>query len=134
LYDITKAVTPNMFVQRQLDVSSCQSELTWRSHVERRMHVLTGKSYWLMHRAAQKGCPILLFIIKFSKEECRIGGTGQRILPSGQEVDISVKVATGGKRQAILSNITATLRATYILIHTGDDLKIICRFLQNKTG
>ena len=88
-----------------------------------------------MHRAAHKGCPILLFIIKFSKEECRIGGIGQRILPSGQEVDMSVKVATGSKRQAILSNLLlAILRATYILIHTGDDMKIICRFLQNKTG
>jgi hypothetical protein len=87
-----------------------------------------------MHRAAHKGCPILLFIIKFSKEECWIGGIGQRILPSGQEVDMSVKVATGSKRQAILSNLLAILWATYILIHTGDDMKIICRFLQNKTG
>ena len=77
------------------------------------------KSYWLMHRAAHKGCPIRLFIFKFSKEECRIGGIGQRILPSGQEVDMSVKVATGSKRQAILSNLLAILRDTYILIHTG---------------
>ena len=53
----------------------------------------------------------------------------QRILPSGQEVDMSVKVATVGKRQAVLSNIITILRATYILIHTGDDMKIICRFL-----
>ena len=87
-----------------------------------------------MHSAAHKGCPILLCIINFSKEECWIGGIGQRILTSGEEVDMSIKVATGGKRQRILSNLLAILRATNILIHTGDDMKNICKFLQNKTG
>jgi hypothetical protein len=52
-----------------------------------------------MHRAAQQGCSILLFIIKFSKEEYRVGVTGQRTLPSGQEVDMRVTVLVGGKGQ-----------------------------------